>query len=106
VRLLGRVLPRRLRRPLLVSGWAWLLVAAGVVAEWTAPSTPRVAPTTSSATVNPVQAWATLANNLFALQRKTWANMAGFPGTRNTQDRGSIQVPRHQGYRPHRPSNA
>lgn len=97
VRLLGRVLPRRLRRPLLagavvgfvvlVSGWAWLLVAAGVVAEWTAPSTPRVAPTTSSATVNPVQAWATLANNLFALQRNTWANMAGFPGTRNTQDR-------------------
>ena len=93
MRLLGRVLPRRLRRPLLAgvsgwwSGWAWLLVAAGVVAEWTAPSTPRVAPTTSSATVNPVQAWATLANNLFALQRNTWANMAGFPGTRNTQDR-------------------
>ena len=74
-------------RGVLVSGWAWLLVAAGVVAEWTAPSTPRVAPTTSSATVNPVQAWATLANNLFALQRNTWANMAGFPGTRNTQDR-------------------
>jgi hypothetical protein len=57
------------------------------VAEWTAPSTTRVAPTTSSAAVNPVQAWATLANNLFALQRKTWANLAGFTGTRNPQDR-------------------
>jgi hypothetical protein len=24
---------------------------------------------------------------VFALQRKTWANMAGFAGTRNPQDR-------------------
>jgi hypothetical protein len=26
--------------------------------------------------VNPVQLWATFANNVFALQRKTWANLA------------------------------
>jgi hypothetical protein len=28
--------------------------------------------------VNPVQLWATLADNLFALQRRTWANIPGF----------------------------
>jgi hypothetical protein len=27
--------------------------------------------------VNPVQAWVNLAGNLFALQRRTWANIAG-----------------------------
>jgi hypothetical protein len=27
--------------------------------------------------VNPVQAWAEVVNNLFALQRQTWANIAG-----------------------------
>jgi hypothetical protein len=26
--------------------------------------------------VNSIQLWATLANNVFALQRKTWANLA------------------------------
>jgi hypothetical protein len=25
---------------------------------------------------NPVQAWATLVENIFTMQRKTWANMA------------------------------
>jgi hypothetical protein len=44
-------------------------------------------PPTAAAVVNPVQLWATLAGNLFALQRKTWANMAGFDHTRNPQDR-------------------
>jgi hypothetical protein len=37
--------------------------------------------------VNPVQIWATLVENLFSLQRKSWTNMAGFAGTRNSQDR-------------------
>jgi len=60
------------------------------VAEWTAPSAPRAVPqsewtgTASSApraaaaaVVNPVQVWSTLVGNLFALQRKTWANFVG-----------------------------
>jgi hypothetical protein len=50
------------------------------VAEWTAPSAPRTtARQPAVATVvNPVQLWATLAGNLFALQRRTWANIPGF----------------------------
>jgi hypothetical protein len=35
---------------------------------------------------NPVQAWATLAENIFALQRRTWANLMG-AGTRRSDDR-------------------
>jgi hypothetical protein len=36
---------------------------------------------------NPVQVWASLFGNLFALQRRTWANMAGIAGERDNQGR-------------------
>ena len=43
-----------------------------------APSAPRATtPVAAAAVVNPVQAWAEVVNNLFALQRQTWANIAG-----------------------------
>jgi hypothetical protein len=32
---------------------------------------------------NPIQLWVNLAGNLFALQRKTWANIAGIQRSDN-----------------------
>jgi hypothetical protein len=58
------------------------------VTPWTTPSTPRIEAATPRTTVaNPLQVWASAFENLFSLQRKTWANLAGLAGTRNTQDR-------------------
>jgi hypothetical protein len=60
------------------------------VARLTAPSTPITAsaPSASSASaVNPLQVWTTLFENLFSLQRRTWATMASFAGSRDEQNR-------------------
>jgi len=71
------------------------------VATWTAPSTSRAVNAPGNASVtNPVQAWATLVENIFTMQRKTWANMATAPvrGALTTADRPRYR--RHLGYRP------
>jgi hypothetical protein len=58
------------------------------VAQWTAPAAPRAAATSSGASVaNPVQVWAAMVGNLYALQRKTWTNLAGLNGTKDSQER-------------------